>query len=143
MPSQDRSASPLYRRQNKAAALRLHQRRRSHLQMQRRSAHSQAHGLRIASKPIGVLGANLIYGAFYLNDSPKDLLQSFYDNIEKDTIEIDMVDFSGPRFMYVDNRFQIYTRTSGHPEFNHFFPVTHLPPCRLCRHLGRDPQSHR
>ena len=51
-----------------------------------------------------VLGANLIYGAFYLNDSPKDLLKSFYDNIDKDTIEIDMVDFSGPRFMYVDNR---------------------------------------
>ena len=59
---------------------------------------------RLQQETLGVLGANLIYGAFYLNDKPKDLLKSFYDNIDKDTIEIDMVDFSGPRFMYVDNR---------------------------------------
>lgn len=59
---------------------------------------------RLQQETLGVLGANLIYGAFYLNDNPKDLIKSFYDNIDKDTIEIDMVDFSGPRFMYVDNR---------------------------------------
>ncbi len=59
---------------------------------------------RLQQETLGVLGANLIYGAFYLNDNPKDLLKSLYDNIDKDTLEIDMVDFSGPRFMYVDNR---------------------------------------
>lgn len=59
---------------------------------------------RLQQETLGILGANLIYGAFYLNDKPKDLLKSFYDNIDKDTIEIDMVDFTGPRFMYVDNR---------------------------------------
>lgn len=59
---------------------------------------------RLQQETLGVLGANLIYGAFYLNDDPKDLIKSFYDNIDKDTVEIDMVDFSGPRFMYVDNR---------------------------------------
>jgi len=59
---------------------------------------------RLQQETLGMLGANLIYGAFYLNDSPKDLLKSFQDNIGQDTIEIDMVDFSGPRFMYVDNR---------------------------------------
>jgi len=59
---------------------------------------------KLQQETLGTLGANLIYGAFYLNDSPKDLLKSFYDNIDSDTIEIDMVDFSGPRFMYVDNR---------------------------------------
>jgi hypothetical protein len=59
---------------------------------------------RLQQETLGMLGANLIYGAFYLNDSPKDLLRSLYDNIDKDLIEIDMVDFSGPRFMYVDNR---------------------------------------
>ncbi|CAM1348846.1 TonB-dependent receptor [Tenacibaculum crassostreae] len=53
---------------------------------------------------LGVLGVNLIYGAYYLNDNPKDLLKSFYDNIDKDRLEIDMINFSGPRFMYVDNR---------------------------------------
>ncbi|CAM1364669.1 conserved hypothetical protein [Tenacibaculum sediminilitoris] len=53
---------------------------------------------------LGILGVNLIYGAYYLNDNPKDLLKSFYDNIDKDRLEIDMINFSGPRFMYVDNR---------------------------------------
>ncbi|WP_272150309.1 TonB-dependent receptor [Tenacibaculum aiptasiae] len=53
---------------------------------------------------LGVLGVNLVYGAYYLNDNPKDLLKSFYDNIDSDRLEIDMINFSGPRFMYVDNR---------------------------------------
>jgi len=53
---------------------------------------------------LGTLGVNLLYGAFYMHDRPKDLLRSFYDHIDKDQIEIDMINFSGPRFMYVDNR---------------------------------------
>ncbi|MEN8125121.1 MAG: TonB-dependent receptor [Bacteroidota bacterium] len=59
---------------------------------------------KLQQETLGMLGVNLVYGAFYLNDNPSELIKSFYDNIEKDTIEIDMVDFSGPRFMYVDNR---------------------------------------
>lgn len=59
---------------------------------------------KLQQETLGKLGVNLIYGAFYLNDNPNDLLKSFYDNIEKDSIEIDVVDFSGPRFIYVDNR---------------------------------------
>lgn len=59
---------------------------------------------RLQQETLGVLGVNLIYGAFYLNDNPKELVKSFYDNIDKDQLEIDMVNFSGPRFMYVDNR---------------------------------------
>jgi hypothetical protein len=53
---------------------------------------------------LGVLGVNLIYGAFYYHDNPKDLLVSLYDHIDKDKIEIDMINFSGPRFAFVDNR---------------------------------------
>ncbi|MEZ4841783.1 MAG: TonB-dependent receptor [Flavobacteriaceae bacterium] len=59
---------------------------------------------RLQQETLGILGVNLIYGAFYLNDRPKELLKSFYDNLDKDQIEIDMINFSGPRFMYVDNR---------------------------------------
>ena len=58
----------------------------------------------LQQETLGVLGVNLIYGAFYLNDNPKELLKSFYDNLYKDQLEIDMINFSGPRFMYVDNR---------------------------------------
>jgi len=56
----------------------------------------------LQQETLGKLGVNLIYGAFYLNDKPKDLLISFYDNIRKDELEIDMISFSGPRFMYID-----------------------------------------
>ncbi|MFD0991604.1 TonB-dependent receptor [Tenacibaculum geojense] len=59
---------------------------------------------RAQQETLGILGVNLIYGAYYLNDNPKELLKSFYDNIDKDKLEIDMINFSGPRFMYVDNR---------------------------------------
>ena len=59
---------------------------------------------RLQQETLGVLGVNLIYGAFYMNDNPKALLASFYDHLDKDQIEIDMVNFSGPRFAYVDNR---------------------------------------
>jgi len=53
---------------------------------------------------LGKMGVNLIYGAFYHHDNPKDLLISLYDHIDKDKIEIDMINFSGSRFAYVDNR---------------------------------------
>lgn len=59
---------------------------------------------RLQQETLGVLGVNLIYGAFYMNDNPKELVRSFYDNLDKDRLEIDMINFSGPRFMYVDNR---------------------------------------
>lgn len=59
---------------------------------------------KLQQETLGTLGVNLIYGGFYLHDSPKDLLKSLYDNLQKDQIEIDMVNLSGPRFAYVDNR---------------------------------------
>lgn len=58
----------------------------------------------LQQETLGRLGVNLIYGAFYHNDNPKDLISSLYDNIEIDELEIDMINFSGPRFTYVDNR---------------------------------------
>jgi len=59
---------------------------------------------RLQQETLGVLGVNMIYGAFYMYDRPKELLRSLYDHLDKDQVEIDMINFSGPRFMYVDNR---------------------------------------
>jgi len=58
----------------------------------------------LQQETLGRLGVNLVYAAFYYNDNPKELIQSLYDNIEIDELEIDMINFSGPRFTYVDNR---------------------------------------
>ena len=53
---------------------------------------------------IGIMGVNLIYGAYHYYQKPKKLLISLYDNISVDAIEIDMINFSGPDFKNVDNR---------------------------------------
>jgi len=53
---------------------------------------------------LGIVGVNLIYGAFYHYDDPKKLIRCLYDNIDQDSIEIDMINFSGPEFSQVDNR---------------------------------------
>jgi len=53
---------------------------------------------------LGTLGVNLIYYAYYHYDSPKSLLRHLYDHIDKDLLEIDTINFSGPCFKNVDNR---------------------------------------
>ncbi len=59
---------------------------------------------RLQQLTLGTLGVNLIYGAFYKHDNPKHLLKYLYDHIDKDQIEIDTINFSGPQFEGVDNR---------------------------------------
>ena len=53
---------------------------------------------------LGIMGVNLIYGAFYHFDNPNAFIKSLYDSISKDKIEIDLINFSGPLFEQVDNR---------------------------------------
>ena len=58
----------------------------------------------LQQQTLGMLGVNLIYGAFYKHDKPKNLLRYLYDHIDKDKLEIDTINFSGPKFAGVDNR---------------------------------------
>jgi hypothetical protein len=53
---------------------------------------------------LGVLGVNLIYGAFYHRDDLSTLLGTLVDGLGRERIEIDMVKVSGPAFAGVDNR---------------------------------------
>jgi len=59
---------------------------------------------RFQQESLGIMGANLVYGAFYKHDEPKKLLKYLYDHLDKDAIEIDTINFSGPLFENVDNR---------------------------------------
>ncbi|MFM9988046.1 TonB-dependent receptor [Flavobacterium sp.] len=59
---------------------------------------------KLQQETLGKLGVNLIYGAFYKYNDPKRLLRYLYDHIDKDQLEIDTINFSGPRFADVDNR---------------------------------------
>lgn len=59
---------------------------------------------RLQQETLGVLGTNLIYSAFYKYNQPKKILKYLYDNLNKDQLEIDTINFSGPVFKEVDNR---------------------------------------
>jgi len=59
---------------------------------------------RLQQETLGILGTNLIYGAYYKYNEPKKLLRYLYDHLDKDQIEIDTINFSGPAFENVDNR---------------------------------------
>ncbi|MEW5675929.1 TonB-dependent receptor [Flavobacterium enshiense] len=59
---------------------------------------------KLQQETLGALGVNLIYGAFYKHKDPKKLLKYLYDHLDKDQLEIDTINFSGPSFKDVDNR---------------------------------------
>jgi hypothetical protein len=58
----------------------------------------------LQQEALGIIGVNLIYGAFHLSHSPDMLVKSLLDNLTVDRIEVDMIDFHGDAFMHVDNR---------------------------------------
>jgi hypothetical protein len=53
---------------------------------------------------LGVLGVNLIYGAFYRRTDPAELIGSLLDELSRERIDLDMIKLSGPAFPGVDNR---------------------------------------
>lgn len=53
---------------------------------------------------LGIMGVNLIYGAYYKHNKPRSLIKYLYDHIDPRAIEIDTINFSGPLFENVDNR---------------------------------------
>jgi hypothetical protein len=56
------------------------------------------------AEALGILGVNLIYGAFKYWQNPKWLIESLKDDLAEDRIEIDFINFSGPFFDDLDNR---------------------------------------
>ena len=46
---------------------------------------------------LGVIGVNLLYGAFYYHQ-PEKLIASLHENLAPDRIQVDMIKFSGPAF---------------------------------------------
>jgi len=53
---------------------------------------------------LGILGVNLIHGAYAYHNDPVTLIEALMDNLSNDRIEVDMIKFSGPAFAGVDNR---------------------------------------
>ena len=59
---------------------------------------------RLQQEAIGMLGVNLVYGAFHHYENPDDFIQSLADGIDIERIEIDMIEFNGLEFEKFDNR---------------------------------------
>ncbi len=53
---------------------------------------------------VGLVGVNLIYGAFAQYRDPSALLSGLMDGLDRRRIEIDMIHFAGPLFRDVDHR---------------------------------------
>ncbi len=58
----------------------------------------------LQQQALGIVGVNLIYGAFYLRNDLEEFIVSLVDNVGTTRIEVDMLKFSGPAFAQVDNR---------------------------------------
>src|SRR6185369_9763378 len=53
---------------------------------------------------LGILGVNVVHGAFHRHAQPAELIPTLRDGLDPHRIEIDVVHFEGPAFAGVDNR---------------------------------------
>jgi hypothetical protein len=58
----------------------------------------------LQQEALGVVGVNLLYGAFFLHHEPERLVESLLDKLTTGRIEIDVIEFRGIEFRSVDNR---------------------------------------
>jgi hypothetical protein len=58
----------------------------------------------LQQQALGIVGVNLVFGAFYYLNDQNQFIRSLADNLTVDRIEVDMINFSGPLFSNLDNR---------------------------------------
>jgi hypothetical protein len=58
----------------------------------------------LQQEALGILGVNLLHGAFFHFHEPEQLIESLLDGLSTHRLEIDMIEFSGIEFRHVDNR---------------------------------------
>jgi hypothetical protein len=58
----------------------------------------------LQQEALGVVGVNLLYGAFFHHHEPEVLLETTLDRLTTGRIEIDMIQMTGIEFRSVDNR---------------------------------------
>lgn len=58
----------------------------------------------LQQEALGIVGVNLLHGAFFQHHEPDQLVESLLDRLSTGRIEIDMVEFRGIEFRNVDNR---------------------------------------
>jgi hypothetical protein len=54
---------------------------------------------------LGIIGVNLIHGAFYHHREPETLIGKLLDSLTWERVEVDLIRFGGPAFAGLDNRY--------------------------------------
>ncbi len=55
-------------------------------------------------RSLGILGVNLIWAAFHKRGNLQEFVESLIDELRAESVEIDMLKFTGPGFAEIDNR---------------------------------------
>ena len=58
----------------------------------------------LQQEALGIVGVNLLHGAFFQHHEPEELVESLLDRLTTGRIEIDMIQLKGIEFRSVDNR---------------------------------------
>jgi hypothetical protein len=58
----------------------------------------------LQQQALGIVGVNLVFGAFYYLNDQDQFIRSLADNLTVERIEVDMINFSGPLLSTGDNR---------------------------------------
>ena len=58
----------------------------------------------LQQEALGIVGVNLLHGAFFAHHEPDELIESLLDRLSTGRVEIDMIQFRGIEFRAVDNR---------------------------------------
>lgn len=58
----------------------------------------------LQQEAIGILGLNVLYGAYHLATDPDAFIRSLLDELSPGRIDVDVVEFTGPAFADFDNR---------------------------------------
>jgi hypothetical protein len=58
----------------------------------------------LQQEALGIVGVNLLYGAFFHHHEPERLVETLLDRLHTGRIEIDLIQFKGIEFRNVDNR---------------------------------------
>ena len=58
----------------------------------------------LQQKVLGILGVNLVFGAYFYREDMQTLIESLVDNLAQGSVEIDLVKVKGPAFENVNER---------------------------------------
>lgn len=58
----------------------------------------------LQQEALGIVGVNLLHGAFFLSGTPELLVESLLDGLSTNRLEIDLIEFTGAEFRQIDNR---------------------------------------